>query len=196
MKTLKRTFLGTVLTMMLFSACSTSKTSLSSAETLNYQSATNAIAKTEIAKTETRSTTANSNIVAETPLIASTDQNAIYPISRSTSSANVVEKILPTNTTETAKTFKTPVNVKQNLIKNEVKSAKKQNSSGKSQLVAALLCFFLGSIGIHRFYLGYTTIGILQLVTLGGCGIWAFIDLIRILLGDLRPKDEDYTDTF
>jgi thiol:disulfide interchange protein len=52
-------------------------------------------------------------------------------------------------------------------------------------IIAALLCFFLGYFGIHRFYLGYTTIGILQLLTGGGCGIWALIDLIRILTGDL-----------
>jgi TM2 domain-containing membrane protein YozV len=52
-------------------------------------------------------------------------------------------------------------------------------------IIAAILCFFLGYLGIHRFYLGYTTIGILQLITAGGCGIWALIDLIRILTGDL-----------
>lgn len=52
-------------------------------------------------------------------------------------------------------------------------------------IIAAILCFFLGYLGIHRFYLGYTTVGILQLITAGGCGIWALIDLIRILTGDL-----------
>lgn len=65
---------------------------------------------------------------------------------------------------------------------------------GKSQLVALLLCIFLGYIGIHRFYLGYTTIGILQIITLGGCGIWALIDLIRIITGDLKPKDGEYAE--
>jgi TM2 domain-containing membrane protein YozV len=71
-----------------------------------------------------------------------------------------------------------------------------KSGGGKSQLIAALLAFFLGAIGIHRFYLGYTTIGIIQLLTLGGFGIWAFIDFIRILVGDLKPKDGDYTDKF
>ena len=59
----------------------------------------------------------------------------------------------------------------------------------KSQLVALLLCFFGGGLGLHRFYLGYTMIGILQLLTAGGFGIWALIDLIRIITGDLKPAD-------
>jgi len=59
----------------------------------------------------------------------------------------------------------------------------------KSQLVALLLGIFVGGLGIHRFYLGYTGIGVVQILTLGGCGIWALIDVIRIALGDLVPKD-------
>ncbi|MBK7302724.1 MAG: TM2 domain-containing protein [Saprospiraceae bacterium] len=74
------------------------------------------------------------------------------------------------------------------------KSPAEAPSGGKSQLIALLLCFFLGGLGIHRFYLGYTTIGIIQLLTAGGCGIWALIDLIRIITGDLKPKDGDYSE--
>ena len=66
----------------------------------------------------------------------------------------------------------------------------------KSQIIAAILCFFLGGIGIHRFYLGYTWQGIVQIFTLGGCGVWALIDFVRILLGDLKPKDAEYDVTF
>ena len=64
----------------------------------------------------------------------------------------------------------------------------KANGGGldsNEMIIAALLCFFLGGLGIHRFYLGYTTIGIIQLLTGGGCGIWVLIDFIRILTGDL-----------
>lgn len=68
-------------------------------------------------------------------------------------------------------------------------------ASGKSQLTALLLCIFLGGIGIHRFYLGYTWQGIVQLLTLGGCGIWALIDLVRIITGDLKPKNGNYSKT-
>lgn len=68
------------------------------------------------------------------------------------------------------------------------------NNGSKSQIIAFLLCFFLGSMGIHRFYLGYIGIGVIQLLTLGGLGIWALIDLIRIITGDLKPKNGEYKD--
>jgi len=51
--------------------------------------------------------------------------------------------------------------------------------------VALLLSFFLGVIGVDRFYLGYTGLGIVKLITLGGCGIWGLIDLIRIAMNSL-----------
>ncbi|GAB3851272.1 hypothetical protein GCM10028822_17760 [Hymenobacter terrigena] len=63
---------------------------------------------------------------------------------------------------------------------------------GKSQIIALILAVLVGGLGIHRFYLGYTGIGIAQLLTLGGCGIWSLIDLVRIITGDLKPKGGDY----
>ncbi len=66
---------------------------------------------------------------------------------------------------------------------------------GKSQLVALLLALFVGVLGIHRFYLGYTGIGIVQLLTAGGLFIWAFIDLILIITGDLKRKTGNYEKT-
>jgi TM2 domain-containing membrane protein YozV len=68
-------------------------------------------------------------------------------------------------------------------------------AAGKSQLVALLLCFFVGVLGVHRFYLGYTWQGIVQLLTFGGLGVWTLIDFIRIIIGDLKPKDGEYATT-
>jgi TM2 domain-containing membrane protein YozV len=45
-----------------------------------------------------------------------------------------------------------------------------------------LLAWFLGVFGVDRFYLGYTGLGLAKLFTLGGFGIWAFIDFVLIAL--------------
>ena len=55
--------------------------------------------------------------------------------------------------------------------------------SDKKRLVAFILCFLLGCFGAHRFYVGKTMTGILQIVTFGGLGIWALIDMFIILFG-------------
>jgi len=82
--------------------------------------------------------------------------------------------------------------VKEELASIAPESPAATPGGSKNQTVAAILAFFLGGIGIHRFYLGYTWQGIVQIFTLGGLGIWALIDFIRICIGDLEPKDGSY----
>jgi len=69
--------------------------------------------------------------------------------------------------------------------------------SDKKRLVAFLLCFFLGGLGVHRFYVGKVGTAILQIFTLGGLGIWCLVDMIRILVGSFEDKQgrklEDWT---
>ncbi len=60
---------------------------------------------------------------------------------------------------------------------------------GKDWLTTVLLCFFLGVFGVHRFYTGHTAIGVIQLLTLGGCGIWALIDFIIIIVGTFKDSN-------
>jgi TM2 domain-containing membrane protein YozV len=60
---------------------------------------------------------------------------------------------------------------------------------GKDWLTTLLLCIFLGGIGIHRFYTGHIGIGIAQVLTLGGCGIWALVDLIMIAMGTFKDAN-------
>jgi TM2 domain-containing membrane protein YozV len=59
----------------------------------------------------------------------------------------------------------------------------------RTYVVAVLLSFFLGCLGVDRFYLGYTGLGILKLLTLGGLGVWALIDFILIAVGKLKDAD-------
>jgi hypothetical protein len=51
-----------------------------------------------------------------------------------------------------------------------------------------LVCFFLGSLGIHRFMVGKIGTGILMLVTFGGLGIWTLVDLIMLATGNFKDK--------
>jgi TM2 domain-containing membrane protein YozV len=65
--------------------------------------------------------------------------------------------------------------------------------SDKSKLTAGLLQLFVGGFGVGRFYLGYTNIGVAQLlVTLVTCGIgsiWGLIDAIMILTNKVPDSD-------
>lgn len=56
----------------------------------------------------------------------------------------------------------------------------------KSKQTALFFSIFTGVLGVDRFYLGYTALGVLKLLT---AGIWALIDLIRIAVDSIRPAD-------
>lgn len=58
----------------------------------------------------------------------------------------------------------------------------------KSWTASLLLLVFLGGFSAHRFYNGKVGTAILQLLTLGGCGIWRLIDYIMIILGTFTDK--------
>jgi TM2 domain-containing membrane protein YozV len=62
-------------------------------------------------------------------------------------------------------------------------------TSEKGFVPTLLLCFFVGFLGVHRFYVGKIGTGILQLLTFGGFGIWTMVDFIMIVVGNFRDKD-------
>ena len=59
----------------------------------------------------------------------------------------------------------------------------------KSKTTALILSILVGTLGVDRFYLGYTGLGIAKLLTAGGCGIWWLIDLIQIATGKMKDAN-------
>lgn len=79
-------------------------------------------------------------------------------------------------------------------VSNDLKSfasSTSYNVSDKSRAVCALLAFFLGTLGIHRFYMGKTTSGVLMLLFCwtGIPAIIGFIDFIIILCGSAKDSE-------
>ncbi len=137
----------------------------------------------------------------ETTAVASSKETVtLAPLSLTEASAKVNQPAEAVTSKRISKLekIKTALQVKKEVKKilkeqQEMAQEPEPGNKSKSQVIALVLALLVGYIGIHRFYLGYTTIGILQIITLGGCGIWSLIDLIRIITGDLKPADgSDY----
>jgi TM2 domain-containing membrane protein YozV len=56
------------------------------------------------------------------------------------------------------------------------------------KITMIIVALFLGAFGIHRYMMGYSNWW-LMLITLGGCGVWALIDLIMIITGKMGMAD-------
>ena len=61
-------------------------------------------------------------------------------------------------------------------------------AQSKDPTIAIILSVLVGSLGIDRIYIGDVVIGILKLITCGGCGIWWLIDLF-LIMGATREKN-------
>lgn len=68
--------------------------------------------------------------------------------------------------------------------------------SKKSYTKTILLSFFLGFFGAHRFYTGYIGLGFLQLLTLGGLGLWSYIDLTSLAFNKFKDKYGNSLDNY
>ncbi len=71
----------------------------------------------------------------------------------------------------------------------KIKEKKDVQASRKSRLVSLLLCFFLGWAGGHRFYVKKIGTALIMLFTMGGFGMWYFLDFIMIASGLFKDKD-------
>ncbi|MCX7953578.1 MAG: NINE protein [Bacteroidales bacterium] len=124
-----------------------------------------------------------------------------YDILVSNTSYNGIRYTFTISRTEVFKSIQKSLNNKTMYLP-ECKVIKKKGGE-KDQIIALLLCLFLGMLGIHSFYLGNKRKGIIQLVMfcvglftfwffIGyliwlALGIWVFVDFIRIVIGDLGP---------
>ena len=122
----------------------------------------------------------------------STTVNAAFPVEKSQKIEVVTSNQNQEGTTTITQNQLEKETASQVISQTQIKS---NGGGGKSQVIALILCVLLGGFGIHRFYLGYTWQGVVQLLTGGGFGIWAIIDLIRIITGSLQPKDGSYDQT-
>jgi hypothetical protein len=125
--------------------------------------------------------------ILETEVIAPLPSVSVEPkVKKAKSDPSISSSIY----TPTAKELR-----KAKRIKKKLEKASPTAGGQKNVVVAILFCLFLGYFGIHRFYLGYTGIGLIQLFTLGFFGIWVLVDLILLLFGELKPKYGDFKKT-
>lgn len=81
-------------------------------------------------------------------------------------------------------------NVKAQPVNEKKASNVNRTPNVKNQTTAVMLSALLGSLGVDRFYLGYTGSGVVKLLTLGGLGIWWLVDLVRLCAGSMRPAND------
>ena len=64
-----------------------------------------------------------------------------------------------------------------------------EQTSDKDWTTLLILSLLLGWLGVDRFYAGHIGLGVLKLLTLGGCGIWSLIDIILVAIGNFTDAD-------
>ena len=78
--------------------------------------------------------------------------------------------------------------LREKLLEMDYNTASIYLAQSKDPTIAIILSVLVGSLGIDRIYIGDVIIGILKLITCGGCGIWWLIDLF-LIMGATREKN-------
>jgi TM2 domain-containing membrane protein YozV len=189
--------------------------SLSSCSRANYVVDTNTpISKSvEVAATSDAAASSTAMVSAALPTEEiSPAREAASALAHHSASARVVEA--PTTTTvvaakaatsPAASTKATRKALRQEVKRHLAAAPQEKAADGKSQTTALILCILLGGIGVHQFYLGYTGRGILRIAL----ALTAFLiipaivnlvlyilDIIKIVNGELKPRDGEYAKTF
>lgn len=71
----------------------------------------------------------------------------------------------------------------------ESKTSMLYTMSFKDPMTALILSIVAGPLGIDRFYIGDTGLGVAKLLTCGGCGIWTLVDYFLIMK---RTKEKNF----
>ncbi len=112
--------------------------------------------------------------------------NASFPVKKA-SNSDVVE-MSSQNEANSAEEALTTISSAQELMQEGVENqeiAEKANKFSEEDWITLALWFFLGGFAAHRWYKGKPAgWNILYILTLGGCGVWAIVDLINILKKD------------
>ncbi len=66
--------------------------------------------------------------------------------------------------------------------------AEAEEKKQQPKMTMLIVCWFLGTLGIHRLMMGYSNWWI-QLLTFGGCMVWMYIDLFNIFTGKMGMAD-------
>ena len=144
---------------------------------------------------------------------------AAYPVNRQNTTKVATSPFSISSMKEVSKASTLTTHLSKNELKKQTSLNKKSGYGGKKKMAAIFLAFFLGWLGVHSFYMGQTTKGLIQLggTALGivlfitgvassaddtiaataligyllivGVSIWALVDFIRILTGNLAPEE-------
>ncbi len=119
-------------------------------------------------------------------------ENKLSQTALTTKENSTVSNVLESSSVLNNKSLNVEKNVNSKDIKSSIKKIEKSSKAPMSKgdrelLILIALWFFLGAFAAHRWYAG-KPVGwnILFILTAGGCGVWAIIDLVNIIKGDFN----------